>query len=217
MTILRVYGPGGPYGPMLECAREFSQSADIDVVVSKGTPEQWIDRAREDADLIYWGAEYMLSDFAAQHPGLIDMDTVSHLYPRSTGIIVRKSNPAAIRRLADLGRRGIRLLNVELENMGEFQGRMPGVMENISRSVLTGTDGLSAWKSAPELDAWITYESWYFELKSSAEFIRFERGCSRWTPIAITTVTKNKMAASEFIRFLKSEDGHKIFTKWGWQ
>ncbi len=72
MKTLNIYGPGGPYGPMSECAAQFAGMNAIRVVITKGTPEQWIEGARNDADMIYGGAEYMLDEFIVQYPGIVD-------------------------------------------------------------------------------------------------------------------------------------------------
>ncbi len=57
---------------MSECAAQFAGMNAIRVVITKGTPEQWIEGARNDADMIYGGAEYMLDDFIVQYPGIVD-------------------------------------------------------------------------------------------------------------------------------------------------
>ncbi len=39
----------------------------------------------------------------------------------------------------------------------------------------------------------------------------------RGTPIAITSITDQKQDAQHFIQFLLSNEGHRIFKKWGWE
>jgi accessory colonization factor AcfC len=48
---LRVYGPGGPYLPMRECAEAFSREFSIPVEVVKGQPDQIAGRAAMDGDV----------------------------------------------------------------------------------------------------------------------------------------------------------------------
>ena len=71
----------------------------------------------------------------------------------------------------------------------------------------------------PELDAWITFESWHYRLKDVTDLVRIpERDrIYRGTPIAITKISKNKDLAKGFIEFLKTEQAHAVFQKWGWK
>lgn len=216
---LYIFGPGGPYTPMNECAHAFHETGGIEAVVTMGTPGQWIDRARESGDLIYGGAEYMMSDFIAAYPGIVDETTVTNLYTREVGIIVRKGNPAGISALTDLGRKGIRVLNVELEKMEALQNKAAGIRENISLSVLTGKEAFDAWPLETQIDAWITYRSWHVKLEDSSDFVRFPQDDKlfRATPVAITAFSKNRSRAETFIGFLKSDRARGIFQKWGWE
>lgn len=216
---LHIFGPGGPYTPMTECAHAFRETGGTEAVVTMGTPGQWIDRARESGDLIYGGAEYMMSDFIAAYPGVVDEATVTNLYQREVGIIVRKGNPAGITALSDLGRKGLHILNVELERMETLQGRAPGIMENISLSVVTGKEGFEAWPSKTRIDAWITYRSWHVKLKDSSDFVGLgpDERIFRATPIAVASMSKHRREAGAFIGFLKSDRARGIFQKWGWE
>ena len=218
MTI-QVFGPGGPYTPMLECAESFREVNGIEVEVAMGTPDQWMDRARENADLIYGGAEYMMSDFIAAYPGMVDETSVTNLFAREVGIIVRPGNPAGITALADLGRGNIRILNVQLEKMEALQNRANLGSDSVSLSVLTGKEAFEAWPSRTDIDAWITYRSWHVKLGESSDFVHLppaER-LLRATPIAITALSKHRREAGAFIEFLRSDRGRKIFQKWGWE
>jgi SAM-dependent methyltransferase len=58
---LRAYGPGGPLEPIRECARAFSNQEGVQVTVTGGPEEQWIAQARKDADVVFGGADYMLT------------------------------------------------------------------------------------------------------------------------------------------------------------
>ncbi len=86
-------------------------------------------------------------------------------------------------------------------------------------SVTTGEQGKEAWRSIPELDAWITYKSWHFVLRPETEFIPLSSisGSLRPTPMAITAWTKKIDLALAFILFLQSEAGQAIFQRRGWE
>lgn len=146
--VLNVYGPGGPFGPMKECAEMFSKAYEIEVKVVAGPTPQWIDKAKQDADLIFGGAEYMLTEFIQKYPGLVEEKTRASLYIRAAGILVRKGNPKKITSLSDLAKDGIKLIDVNgagqvglWEDMAGAHGLIPGIRKNIALSVTTSADG----------------------------------------------------------------------------
>ena len=100
--VLRVYGPGGPHHVIEECAVLFRDRQGVDVEVVKALPYNLEQRLREDGDLYYGGAEYMLEGFDHRNPGVLDMNSVVKLHPRRIGIIVRKGNPLNIDGIEDL-------------------------------------------------------------------------------------------------------------------
>jgi accessory colonization factor AcfC len=64
---LRIYGPEGLSAPMKECAEIFSKKYGIQAEVLTGSEATWIARAKQEADVIYEGSEYMLTQFIANH------------------------------------------------------------------------------------------------------------------------------------------------------
>lgn len=223
---LKVYGPGGPLGPMQECAELFGRLHKIQVKVTAGPENQWLPQARENADLIFGGAEYMLTSFIQRNPGIIDPKTRTSLYPRAAGILVRKGNPKQLKGLKDLARPGINLLDVNgagqvglWEDLAGLQGLIADLQRNIKISVTTSAEAIEKWRTMPELDAWITFESWHFRLREETDLVRLPEGqrLFRGTPIAITTISREPELARLFLEFLKTPAAHAIFQKWGWQ
>ena len=96
---LFVYGPGGPAAAMEEAAKKFSVKYLIPVKVIAGPEAKWIDEAKKNADIVFGGAEYMLTQFKLQHAGLMDSTTRRELYKRGAGILVRPGNPKKINSL----------------------------------------------------------------------------------------------------------------------
>ncbi len=92
------------------------------IEVVKGPPEKWFEQR---ADLIYGGAPDMMEDFMARHPQAIEPGSIHQIGSRQVGIIVRKGNPKGIADLAGLGVETVKLLDVKLETMGEFQNKVP--------------------------------------------------------------------------------------------
>ncbi len=223
---LFVYGPGGPQAPMEECAKIFSKKMLIPVKVIAGPEANWIDQAKQNADLVFGGAEYMLTQFAMQHPGLIDSRTRTELYKRAAGILVRKGNPKKITSLKDLTKPGVRILDVNgagqlgmWEDLAGKQNLIGGIQKNILRSFPNTGAAVNAWKTDNSYDAIIIYSSWYCRLKDVSQLVKIPESQTvyRGTPVAITTISNQKKEARQFIRFLLSNEGHSIFKKWGWE
>jgi accessory colonization factor AcfC len=223
---LFVYGPGGPQAPMEECAKIFSKNMLIPVKIIAGPETNWIDQAKQNADLVFGGAEYMLTQFAVQHPGLIDSSTRTELYKRAAGILVRKGNPKKITSLKDLTKPGVRILNVNgagqlglWEDIAGKQNLIGGIQKNILRSFPNTGAAVNAWKTDNSYDAIIIYSSWYYRLKDVSQLVKIRESQTvyRGTPIAITNITNQKKEARQFIQFLLSNEGHLIFKKWGWE
>jgi len=208
-----------------ECAEIFSKVQGAEVKVAAGPTFKWIDQAKQDADIIFGGAEYMLTEFIQKYPGLVDEKTRTSLYVRAAGILVRKGNPKKVKSLSDLTQNGIKLIDVNgagqvglWEDMAGDKGLIPGIQKNIALSVTTSADAIEMWKSMPELDAWITYESWHYRLKEVTDLVKLpeEGKIYRGTPIAATTISNKKELAKQFIDFLKTEQCHEVFRQWGW-
>lgn len=223
---LHVYGPGGPVEPMKESAALFSKQHSIEVKVIGGPESKWIAEARKNADIIFGGAQYMLTQLIQNHPGLVDEKTRAELYMRPAGILVRKGNPKGIKTLQDLTGEGIRIVDVigagQLglwEDMAGAQGLLSGIQKNIALSVPTSAEAVEKWQTMPELDAWITFESWHYRLRDSTDLVRMpERDkLYRGTPIAVTAISQHRELSRRFIEFLQTETAHRIFQKWGWK
>ncbi|MCJ8014577.1 extracellular solute-binding protein [Paenibacillus sp. KQZ6P-2] len=224
--VIRVYGPGGPLGPIKEAAEHFSAETGIKVEVTAGPEGNWIDKAKQDADIIFGGSEYNLQDFTFNHPEMIDTKSRTELYSRAAGILVRKGNPKKIESLEDLTKNGVKIIDVNgagqlglWEDLAGRKGLIEGISRNISVSVKTSAEAIELWKSNSSLDAWITYESWHYRLKDVTDLVQLpeEEKLYRGTPIALTKITDQKKEAQQFIDYLKTEESHQIFQKWGWK
>lgn len=223
---LYVYGPGGPQAAMEECAKVFSQKMSFPVKVIAGPEAKWIDQAKLNADVVFGGAEYMLTQFAMQHPGLIDSSTRTELYKRAAGILVRKGNPKKITSLKDLTKADIKILDVNgagqlglWEDLAGKQNLIGGIQKNIIKSFPNTALAIEAWKTDDNYDAIISYASWYLRLKDVSELVKIPASQTvyRGTPIAISTITDQKKESQQFIQFLLSNEGSSIFKKWGWE
>lgn len=223
---LYVYGPGGPQAPMEECAKLFSKKIAGSVKITAGPEDKWIEHAKQNADVIYGGAEYMLTQFASRHKGFLDSATTTELYKRAAGILVRPGNPKKIKNLKGLSAKGIKILNVDgagqlgmWEDLAGRQNLIGGIQKNIGGSFENTALGIEAWKKDKNYDAWITFASWHNRLKDVTTLIRLPPAQTvyRGTPIAVTTITNQKDLSLQFIKYLQSPEAHQVFVNWGWE
>jgi len=75
--VLHLYGPGGPYPAMRDAAELFGKRHNVELEVVAGPTAKWLDKAKADADMIYSGAEFMMTDFIRAMEGRIDEATVT--------------------------------------------------------------------------------------------------------------------------------------------
>lgn len=157
-----------------------------------------------------------MEDFIHAHPGVVDASSVEYLSSRRIGIIVRRGNPRGIKSVTDLSAPGIKLLDVTLENMDGPRGL--GAKANIHTTVTSGEEGFKTWNAVPELDAWVTYETWHRQLSAGETFIPLEGPLGvRRTPIARTCSAQSPDLAREFISFLKTEEARALFRSYGYE
>ena len=223
---LYVYGPGGPFAPIEECAKIFGSRNNIIVKVTAGPEPKWIKTAKQNADLIYGGAEYMLTSFSMKHANFIDQNSRTELYKRGAAILVRPGNPKNIRSIEDLSKPGINILDVNgagqlglWEDIAGKKDAIDGIQKNIKQSFGNTALGIAGWKEDQSFDAWINYESWHYQLKDITQVVKLPNSINvyRETPIAVTTISKKTDLAKQFIDFMKTKEGHTIFKKWGWK
>jgi accessory colonization factor AcfC len=225
---IRAYGPGGPAPAMKEAAAVFGKANGVVVEVMAGPTDTWISKAREDADVIYSGSEYMMTDFVKAMEGRLDEGTIVPLYLRPSAILVRPGNPKGIKDLPDLARPGLKLLVVQgsgqtgmWEDMAGKQGNLSlvsGLRQNIQ--LFAGNSALAkqAWIDRPELDAWIIYNIWQVSNPKLADLVSVSKDYAiyRDCGVGLTVHGKAQPAAVKFAKFLQSKESAAIFKKWGW-
>lgn len=228
-TILKAYGPGGPAPAMREAAKVFGADKKIVVEIIAGPTSTWKDQAMKDADLIFSGSEYMMTDFVRKDlPGLIDPSTIRTLFLRPSAILVRPGNPKGIKGIKDLAQPGIKILVVEgagqvgmWEDVAGRTGRVKlveGIRRNIGFFAANSAEAKKIWNSDMSYDAWLIWTIWQKENPASADLVNTEpentiyRSCG----IALANRSEQKALAKEFADFLQSAKGKGIFVKWGW-
>lgn len=228
-VILKAYGPGGPAPAMREAAKAFGDKFGVKVEITAGPTPVWKEQAMKDADLIFSGSEYMMTDFVRKDlPGLIDPSTVRTLYLRPSAILVRPGNPRGIRSVRDLARPGIKILVVEgAGQVGLWEdvaGRtgdvrlVDGVRRNIGFFALNSAEAKKIWNSDMSYDAWLIWTIWQKENPAAADLVSTDKENTiyRSCGVAVTTRTLKRAIAQRFADFLQSREGQEIFMKWGW-
>lgn len=227
--VLRIYGPGGPAPAMKELAQAFSAKRNIPVEVTAGPTPAWKEKALKDADLIFSGSEYMMTDFIQRDlPGLLKPEAVHTLYLRPSAILVRPGNPKGIRGVRDLVKKGLRVLVVQgagqLGLWEDVVGRTGDVTlvrafrKQIVLHAPNSAEARKAWVADPTLDAWLIWNIWQKASPELADTVPTEppltvyRSCGA----AVTTRTQEPALAAKFLAFLESTEAQPIFAKWGW-
>jgi accessory colonization factor AcfC len=226
--VLRAYGPGGPLPAMKEAAEEFGKLYGVTVEVTAGPTGNWLAKAKQDADLIFSGAEYMMTDFIKAMEGRIDDTTVESLYLRPSAILVRPGNPKKIRKFEDLLKPNNTVLVVQgagqtalWEDMAGRKGDMRTVRalrKNIAVYAANSADAKKAWVENKDLDAWIIWNIWQIANKDLADLVLVSKEYTiyRDCGIALSQTGREKESARKFVAFLQSNEGKRIFEKWGW-
>lgn len=227
---LQVYGPGGPAPAMKEAAVAFSQRQGIAVEVTAGPTAQWVEKAKQDADVIFSGAENMMSDFAKALPGTFDLQDAKVLYLRPVAMLVRPGNPKNIRGFRDMLRPGIRIMAVAGAGQTGLWEDVAGRAGNIEelrafrQNLLLPEAANSAaakaqWIEQPNIDVWLIWNIWQVANPRLADVVEMDEPYRIYRDVG-AVVTRNGAShpeASEFLKFLTSEDGRAIFKKWGWK
>ena len=226
--VVRAYGPGGPLPAMKEAAEAFSKIRGVRVEVTGGPTDTWLQKARADADVIFSGSEYMMTDFVKAMEGRIDEATIASLYLRPSAILVRRGNPKGIRDLPDLARPGMKVLVVQgagqtgmWEDMAGKQGKIGlvrGLRKNIAVHAANTGAAKQTWLERSDLDAWIVYNIWQVANPQVADLVPVSKDfvVYRSAGAALTRQGVPRAAAREFVDFLQSREGAAIFARWGW-
>jgi accessory colonization factor AcfC len=226
--VVRAYGPGGPAPAMKEAAEAFSKARGVRVEITAGPTDKWIAQARADADVIFSGSEYMMTDFVKAMDGRIAEETIDALYMRPSAILVRPGNPRKIRDLPDLAKHGVKVLVVQgagqtgmWEDMAGKDGDL-GLVRALRKNIVFHAPNSAAakehWVQHADVDAWIIYNIWQVANPTLADLVPVSKRyvVYRDSGAALTRAGMERPIAREFVRFLHSKEGAAIFKRWGW-
>lgn len=227
---LNVYGPGGPAPAMKEAAEAFGKQHGIRVEVTAGPTPAWAEQARQDADVIYSGAENMMSGFASALPGVFELRDARTLYLRPSAILVRPGNPKRIGGFKDLLKPGIKVMAVSGAGQTglweDVAGRL-GDIETVRAfraNLVLPEAGNSAqarkqWTEDQTIDAWLIWNIWQVSNPDLAGVVEIEEPYRIYRDAGVVVTKKGKAnpQARAFADFLAAPEGKAIFRKWGWK
>lgn len=227
--VVHVYGPGGPSPPIREAGKLFGEQTGVRVEITAGPVAPWKEQAGRDADMLFTGAEYMMTDFVQRDfPGLLETASIRTLYLRPSAILVRPGNPKKIKGIKDLVQPGLRIVVVQgtgqVAMWEDVVGRTGDVRlvdrfrRNIVTSTMSSAEAKGLWMRDPSLDAWLGWNIWHKEDPAATDLVNTEpehtiyRSCG----IVLTKRAADNKPARDFFTFLQSEKARPIFAKWGW-
>lgn len=225
---VHVYGPGGPLPVLKQAAAAFEKETGNKIVLTAGPTPSWLQRAKEDADLLFSGSETMMSDFAQAFGSQVRAEDVIPLYLRASAILVRPGNPKIITGLNELMRPGHSVLVVNgagqnglWEDMAGRTGdisKVKALRSNIKIFAANSADAKKAWIENKDLDAWIIWNIWQVANPELAQTVEVERDhrIYRDTGVVLTERGKKNQAAIAFQTFLQSTKAKGLFANAGW-
>ena len=165
----------------------------------------------------------------AMDKGYVDNNTVKNITKNVPVIIVEKGNPKNISSLKDLANDGVKV------GIGEKNGPAIGkttakILEknnltiDVEKNVVvtsTTVNQLLTYLITGQVDATIIWEdmTYWEEGNGKIEVITIpsDQNMVSTVPIGITSFAKDKDAAQKFAEFIVSEEGKKIWKKWGFE
>jgi accessory colonization factor AcfC len=228
-AVINVYGPGGPAPAMQEAARAFGAARKVTVIVTAGPTAQWSEKAGHDADVVYSGAENMMTEFSKALPAAFDLADVQPLYLRPVAILVRPGNPKRIGGFRDLLKPGIRVLTVAgagqtglWEDVAGRTGSIDMVRAFRRNMVFPEAANSGAakqqWTQQKDIDAWLIWNIWQVANPELAQLVEMDEPFRIYRDAGVVLTRKGAATplAREFADYLLSPAGASIFARFGW-
>jgi accessory colonization factor AcfC len=227
--VIRVFGPGGPHAAFIKAAKAYEEKTGNNVEVTFGPESRWSKDAQQGADLIFGSSEQSMTAFLETYR-FMDSEMVEPLYIRRAVIVVPKGNPKKIQGFADLLKPGTKV--IATEGKGVYNTSGTGVWEDVAgrlgsledvkqlrKNIISFEKGSGASFRAfkkRNADAWITWIHWPTDHPDVADYVELEdeRRIYRVTNVVVSPEADPE--TQDFISFVKSIAGAKIFATEGW-
>jgi molybdate transport system substrate-binding protein len=212
---------------MEEAAFQFEQKTGIHVNLhfsGSGTMLSQMKLARRGDLYIPGSPDYMSK---AIREGVVDPESVTIIAYLVIAIDVQRGNPKNIQTLADLTRPGIRvgIGNPEAVCVGLYAVEVlerNGLLKQVRHNIVThapscsATASLVAMQKVDAVIGWRVFSQWNPDKIDAVLLKPHEVSRLAYIPAAISTYSQDNEGAQQFINFLISSEGQKIFAKWGY-
>ncbi len=226
---LMVFSGAGLMKPMEAMRKNFEQQHGITIDVHYGSSGEIFGMvaAGQPCDVLIPGAEKYTQD--ALKNGWVEKETIQKLVLHLPAIAVPKGNPANIKSLDDLARKGVRV------SIGDPKAPAIG---RVSKKILTKAqlwdhikpnisvyaptvNQLLIYVALNQVDAaiiWKDLTSWA-EARGKIEVVDIDpsRNIIKTIPTAVCTRAKNRELALQFNRYVANAEGLSIWKKWGFE
>jgi len=221
---LHVYSSGAVAPPVKKCAEEFTAKYGIDFEFTVGKAEELISKITElkQGDVLTCGAEFIFDE--AQVKGLIFRETRRSAGYRRSAILVSKGNPKGITSISDLAmdeiKVGIAIGGCLLGVWDEVSSKA-NLTDKIRKNITDYADGCGAvvallnQKKVDAVFGWDAFQKLWPAIIEVVD-LPLELQVLRSTGIAVIRFSKNKETAINFVDYVTSEEGKKIYKSYGW-
>jgi len=224
VSVLRIYSAGAVAPPLLDAAEFFEKEFGVKCDVHVGKPEELLEEIARSktGDVFCSGAEYILDD--AEDRGLIIKGSRKSLGYRRSVIIVPVGNPARIKSLNDLCKKGVKVgIAAEgcLKGVWDDIASKAGLTDKLRNCITNHADACGSLMGlihAGKVDAIIGWNAFQGVWPDTCEVIELPQSLQvfRSTVAGILSYTKNKALSEKFIDYLTSPEIKKIYEDYGW-
>jgi molybdate transport system substrate-binding protein len=212
---------------MEECAAAFEKQTGVKIDAQFGGSGTMLSKLKmsKRGDVFVPGSpDYMLK---AQREGIVrpgQVKIVAYLVP---SICVPKGNPKGITSLEDLARPDLKvgIGNPEAVCAGLYAVEVleaAGLLEDVGKNVAvhaescSKTAGLVAMKQVDAVLGWRVFSRWNPQAIEAVPIAPDQIPRLGYVPAGVCTTARNPQRAAEFVDFLASAEGQRIFAKWGY-
>lgn len=222
--VLHVYSSGGVAPPIKEIAKEFTVKYGVGVNFTVGKAEKLILEILEQkqGDILTCGAEFILDE--AQEKKLILKRTRRSVGCRRSAILVPSGNPNKIESISDLTNEGVKIgisISGCLLGIWDEISSKAGLIDEIRKNITDFADGcgeVMALVNQTKVDAAFGWDAFQKLMPKTMKVVELPRELQvfRSTGIAVIEFSKNKEIGNDFIDYAVSENGKRIYRKYGW-
>ena len=212
---------------MEEAAKAFEAKTEIKVYLNfsgSGTMLSQMKLSRSGDLYIPGSPDYMV---LAKQNGVVDPESVKLISYLIPAILVQPGNPRNIQALSDLAKPEIEvgIANPESVSIGLYAYEIlahNNLLQEVSENIVTYGESYSkivslvALKTVSAIIGWRIFSEWQPDVVDVIHLKSEQIPRLTYISGAISTFTKDRKSAQEFLDFLVSSQGQEIFSNWGY-